>query len=143
MTILLRDILGSKGRAVVTVSVHTRLSEVVQTLVKHNIGSLVICDGERMVGIVTERDILRTVAEVGVGLENIPVAQRMTSDVISGAPDDNVDKIMGLMTERRIRHMPVLDQGRLAGMVSIGDLVKAQHDRVTMEHQQLMNYIQS
>ena len=143
MSVLLRDILGSKGRAVVTVGVDTRLSEVVQTLVKHNIGSLVVCDGERMVGIVTERDILRTVAEVGVGLEDVPVAQRMTPNVISGAPDDNVDKIMGVMTENRIRHLPVLDQGQLAGMVSIGDLVKAQHDRMTMEHQQLMNYIQS
>ena len=140
---LLKDILAAKGKKVFSVDVRARLADVVQDLVKHNIGSLIVCDGESMVGIVTERDILRTVAASDARLEEICVRDRMTVNVISASPEDEVSAVMGVMTQRRIRHLPVLEDGKLVGMVSIGDLVKAQHDRVTMENQQLLNYIQS
>lgn len=140
---LLKDILAAKGKHVFRVDVRARLADVVQELVKHNIGSLIVCDGESMVGIVTERDILRTVAESGANLAEICVRDRMSVNVVSASPEDEVSSVMGVMTDRRIRHLPVLEQGKLVGMVSIGDLVKAQHDVVTMENQQLLQYIQS
>ena len=140
---LLKDILAAKGKKVFTVDVRARLADAVQDLVKHNIGSLIVCDGESMVGIVTERDILRTVAASDARLEEICVRDRMTVNVISVSPEDEVSAVMGVMTQRRIRHLPVVEDGKLVGMVSIGDLVKAQHDLVTMENQQLLNYIQS
>jgi CBS domain-containing protein len=153
---LLKDILAVKGKTVFTIEVDARVSDALQELLTHNIGSLVVCQGDAMIGIslvvcqgdamigiITERDILRTVAELGQPLEDVRVTDRMNAAVISGVPEDDVDKVMGLMTEKRIRHLPVLDQGKLAGLVSLGDVVKAQHQRLTMENQQLINYIQS
>ena len=140
---LLRDILKAKGNKVFTVSADATLSEVVRELVRHNIGSLVVFNGDELVGIITERDILRTMADLADRLDDVPIKSRMTTDVLSGSPDDEVSKTMGLMTEKRIRHLPIVEDGRLAGMVSIGDVVKAQHDRLTMENQYLINYIQS
>jgi CBS domain-containing protein len=138
----LRDILNVKGKSVFTISVDANLSDVVKQLVQHNVGSLVVCRDDEIVGIVTERDILRTVAEVDEPLEHVSVRARMTSQVISGTPNDQVAKTMGLMTEKRIRHLPVLEDGKLAGLISIGDVVKAHHDLLTMENRCLMDYIQ-
>ena len=140
---LLRDILKAKGNKVFTVSADATLSEVVRELVRHNIGSLVVFNGDELVGIITERDILRTMADLADRLDDVAIKSRMTTHVLSGSPDDEVSKTMGLMTEKRIRHLPIVEDGRLAGMVSIGDVVKAQHDRLTMENQYLINYIQS
>jgi CBS domain-containing protein len=140
---LLKDILATKGKKVLTIPVDAMLSDVVQELVKNNIGSLIVCDGENMVGIITERDILRAVAAVDCRLSDLPVKNRMSTNLITGSPDDDVEASMGVMTERRIRHLPVLEQGKLAGMVSIGDLVKSHHAMVAMENQQLLSYIQS
>ena len=140
---LLRDILKAKGNKVFTVSADATLSEVVRELVRHNIGSLVVFNGDELVGIITERDILRTMADLADRLDDVAIKSRMTTNVLSGSPDDEVSKTMGLMTEKRIRHLPIVEDGRLAGMVSIGDVVKAQHDRLTMENQYLINYIQS
>jgi CBS domain-containing protein len=140
---LLKDILAIKGKHVLTIQVGAPLCDVAKELAKHNIGSLVVCDGESMVGIITERDILRAVAELGSRLDVVPVKQRMTTQLITASPDDDVEDLMGIMTEKHIRHLPVLAQGQLAGMVSIGDLVKAHQAQVAMENQQLRNYIQS
>ena len=96
-----------------------------------------------MVGIISERDILRAFASGTGSLDQLQTEQFMTSKVFTGELDDSVETIMGLMTEKRIRHLPVLKNGKLSGIISIGDVVKAQHDHLTMENHYLKNYIQS
>jgi len=137
---LLHEILQAKGNAVYTTTPDAMLSQVVASLVDHNCGSLVVCEGEQMVGIITERDILRALSR-GNHMETRPVQEVMTTEVITGRPDLPVEDTMGLMTENRIRHLPVLEEGRLAGMISIGDVVKAQHDALTTENHYLKSYI--
>ena len=139
----LREILSVKGRTVHTIGPRATLADVVRMLVELNCGSLVVCDGDAMVGIITERDILKTVAARPKPLEEISVEERMTRDALTAVPEDEVEDVMGLMTQRRIRHLPVLEDGKLAGIISIGDVVKAHHDRLCMENEYLMHYIHS
>ena len=139
----LQAILRVKGTAVFTVEPGVWLAVVVEWLVKCNCGSLVVCDDGQMVGIITERDILKACAGDTTTLEGNTVAERMTTDVITGSLTDEVETIMGLMTKNRIRHMPILENGELAGMISIGDVVKAQHAELSMENHYLKEYIQS
>ena len=96
-----------------------------------------------MVGIITERDILRACASHRGSLSDLRVAECMTVNVVTGSPHDSIEDAMGLMTNRRIRHLPVIDDGELIGLVSIGDIVKTQHDRLTMENHYLKNYLHS
>ncbi len=143
----LQEILRAKGTAVVTVRAEATLEEVVSILVEHNIGSLVVCEpgfatrDRRLVGIVTERDILRACARHRRPLAQFLVRDVMTTDVITGALDDSVESAMGTMTEHRIRHLPVVDQGVLRGIISIGDVVKTQHDQLTLENHFLKSYL--
>ena len=139
----LREILSVKGRAVHTIGPRATLADVVQKLVELNCGSLVVCDGDAMVGIITERDLLRTMAARTNPLSDIVVEERMTREALTAVPEDEVEEVMGLMTRHRIRHLPVLEDGKLAGIISIGDVVKAHHDRLCMENEYLMHYIQS
>jgi CBS domain-containing protein len=141
---LVREILDVKGRSVLTCSPADTLADVVDKLVDNNCGSLVVCDSSgAMVGIITERDILRASAHMRGPLEFATVAERMTASPIVASPDDPVANTMGTMTERRIRHLPVVESGKLAGMISIGDIVKAQHDELCRENHYLKSYIQS
>lgn len=140
---LLKDILATKGTTVLTIQDTANLSEVVQELVRHNVGSLIVCAGGTMVGIITERDILKAVAQTDIDLSQTPVKDHMSVHLTTAAPDDEVETVMGLMTQRRFRHMPVMENGKLAGMISIGDLVKAHHALMAIENQQLRSYIQS
>ena len=140
---LLREILHVKGRMVHTIGPRATLADVVQKLVELNCGSLVVCDGDAMVGIITERDLLRTMALQTKPLDDFAVEERMTRDALTAVPEDEVEEVMGLMTRHRIRHLPVLEDGKLAGIISIGDVVKAHHDRLCMENEYLMHYIQS
>ena len=142
----LQEILRTKGSAVHAISPDATLAEVVQTLVKHNCGSLVVCiyDGcerGRLTGIITERDILRACAAHRESFGNLKVSEVMTSEVITGSPSDSVEDTMGLMTRKRVRHLPIVEQDRLEGIISIGDVVKAQHDQLTMENHYLKSYI--
>jgi CBS domain-containing protein len=140
---LVREILAHKGHAVHTCQVDDTLADVVACLMQHNCGSLVVMDGEEMAGIITERDILRSCAEARGPLEFMQVTERMTAEPITARLDDEVAGVMGVMTERRIRHLPVLEQGRLCGMVSIGDVVKAHHNELCQENHYLKTYILS
>jgi CBS domain-containing protein len=137
------DILNQKGRAVYTVSPRGSLAEAVRLMVEQNCGSLVVCDNDAMVGILSERDILRAIVGTERPLDDIPIAERMTRDVITGLPTDDLNKIMGVMTQHRIRHLPVLENGQVVGLISIGDIVKAQHEQLAVENHFLMSYIQS
>lgn len=139
----LQQILHAKGRQVFSIAPSKSLQDVVDMLVDRNCGSLLVCEGDRMVGIITERDILRACAELSEPLSSIPVAVRMTHNVVTCAPDEDVETVMGLMTEHRVRHMPLIDDGRLVGLISIGDIVKAQHDHLCLENHYLKSYIQS
>jgi len=138
---MLREILQSKGSDIFSVSADGKLREVVRTLCDRRCGALVVIEGERMVGVISERDILRTIDQTDQSLDEIPIRDRMTKDVITGSPEDSVRHAMGVMTEHRIRHLPVLDGEKLIGMISIGDLVKAEHHQLSVENHQLMNYI--
>ena len=135
------EILQRKGCQVHSISVQASLADVVRSLVHHNCGSLMVIDDGVVEGIVTERDILRACAEDSRPLGEIAVGERMTNDVVTGSPCDDVNDIMGLLTEKRIRHLPIMKDGNLAGLISIGDVVKAQHDRLSMENQALKDYI--
>ena len=138
----LQEILNAKGSEVFCTSPDATLQEVVQKLVEHNCGSLVVGNRQKVLGIITERDILRACANRQVSLADIRVSQAMSTNLTTGSPSDSVENIMGLMTSKRIRHLPILADGKLAGMISIGDLVKAQHDQLNVENHYLKNYIQ-
>lgn len=137
----LRDILYNKGQQVHGTSPDETLAEAVDKLVKHNCGALVVLEGGRMVGIISERDVLRACAQLSQPLE-ARVGERMTRHLVTGTPDDEVEEVMGLLTHHRIRHLPVVNGGELAGMISIGDVVKAQYDDLSNENRFLKQYIQ-
>ena len=144
----LQAILRVKGSAVHTIHLDASLDDVVRKLVERNCGSLVVCqpgsDGHGTIaGIITERDILKACAARRGSLTELKVADAMTHDVITGSPADSIEDTMGLMTERRCRHLPILDGDQLVGIISIGDVVKAHHDEVAMENHYLKSYIQS
>jgi CBS domain-containing protein len=142
----LSNILRTKGTAVHVTAPEATADDVIQTLVKCNIGSLVVMetrDGKSsMIGIVTERDILRAQAAHRAPLEQLLVHQIMTENVITTSLVDTLQDAMRLMTTHRIRHLPVMDEGRLIGIVSIGDIVKAHHDELEMENHHMKSYIQ-
>jgi CBS domain-containing protein len=106
----------------------------------------VVCDrgleeGERIAGVISERDILRFCASGKGPLSAYTVASVMTTQVITGCPQDSVEAIMGLMTTHRVRHLPVLVAGKLVGIISIGDVVKFQHDHLALENQFMKDYL--
>jgi CBS domain-containing protein len=142
----LRDILAVKGSTVHSIAAEATLQDVVRTLVERNVGSLIIyCEAaaeiQSLAGIITEHDILFACMTGKPPLEQVRVGEVMSSELVTGTPDDEVADVMGLMTNRRIRHLPVLDNGRLVGIISIGDVVKAQHDRLALENRYLKDYI--
>ena len=100
-------------------------------------------DGDRLAGIITERDILRTCASDERPLSEIRVYERMTVDIVTATPDEDVNTVMGMLTKHRIRHLPIIEQDRLVGIISIGDVVKSQFDLLSMENHYLKSYINS
>jgi CBS domain-containing protein len=141
----LRDILDQKSHEVRTIHSSASCDEVVTELVRFNIGSLIVRDTANgpVLGIITERDILKAQAAHRVPLRELQVAEHMTNNLIIARPNDDVVVAMGLMTTHRVRHLPVIEDDRLYGMVSIGDVVKAQHDELELENHHMRSYIQS
>ena len=139
------DILRHKpehqGTDVITIAPGDTVENLIATLAQMRIGALVVVDGTDVVGIVSERDIVRRLNDLGAGILDVTVAEIMTADVFSCGPADDVDDIAAIMTERRIRHMPVLDGGRLAGLVSIGDVVSSRIRQLEQDRGQLEHYI--
>ena len=138
-----QEILQAKGDAVHSISPDETLCKAIAKLVECNVGSLVVRDGDKMVGIITERDILRACATSKRSQEELAVRDHMSAKVITGVPDDHVEDVMGLMTSRRIRHLPIMHEKRLVGIISIGDVVKAHHAKLRVENHYLKTYIQS
>jgi CBS domain-containing protein len=123
------SILATKGDKVVTVRAEQSIREALGLLAQHNIGALVVVDdGRRPTGIISERDIVRTAVK-NEAIFTLLVSQLMTRNLILGAPGDDLGAVGSTMVERRIRHLPVIDGGKLVGIVTIGDIVKAQRDQ--------------
>ena len=138
-----QSILGGKGTDVATIEQTATLAVAVRTLCDRKIGALVVSgDGRAIEGIISERDIVRAMASGGGGALDASVGSVMSTDVVTCAAGDGVDQLMSLMTARRIRHLPVVDdQGRLTGIISIGDVVKARLTELEDENQKLAQYI--
>jgi CBS domain-containing protein len=138
-----QGILGVKGRDVVTISEGASLSDAVMMLRDNGIGALVVSrDGRRIDGIVSERDVVRALANHGASALGRPVSSVMSTDVVTCRSDDAVESLMLSMTERRIRHLPVVDdEAVLGGVISIGDVVKARLGQLESENQHLYEYI--
>ncbi len=137
-----QSIIGAKGTDVATVAQTASLHEAIGLLDERRIGALVVSgDGRAIEGIVSERDIVRAAA-IGADALDRSVGSVMSTDVVTCSAGDGVDRLMSLMTERRIRHLPVVDDaGHLAGIVSIGDVVKARLSELEQENQALADYI--
>ena len=135
------EVLRGKGDEVVTIAPETTVRELVQTLRQHNIGAIVVSTSENPVaGIVSERDVVRAIAN-GVEVLDSPVSAIMTSKVRTATLDDTVHDLMRLMTEHRFRHVPVVVDDRLHGIVSIGDVVKSRIGELEFERDQLESYV--
>lgn len=137
----LQEILDRKGHEVVTITPDRTVSQAVDLLVEKNIGGVVVMEEGSPVGILTERDVLRLTATAPGTLDHVTVAAAMSKPLVTGAATDDMLDVMGLMTRRRIRHLPILDGGRLTGIVSIGDLVNACRLAAEEENKHLRQYI--
>jgi len=138
-----KDILKQKGEKVYTISPDQLLTDAVAKLVEHNVGSLVVCEGDQLVGIITERDILRACDSAKAAFATHTVRQHMSTELTTGGADAELAEVMGAMTVGRMRHLPILHEGRLAGMISIGDVVKAEHGLLSVENHYLKTYIRN
>ena len=137
-----RDILQKKSSDVFTIRPHQTLNEASKLLTSKNVGALIVVDDSYApVGILSERDIVRQLAQNGDKTGSLTVGAVMTTEVIIALPDDDVTYLSNTMTNKRIRHLPVLADGKLAGIVSIGDVVKAQLDYYEGETRTLQQYI--
>lgn len=137
------QILAGKTGKLVTVPKEAPVLEVIRLMAEHHIGSVLVMQGGELVGIATERDYARKVILQGRSSAETPVAQVMSSPVVTVTPTDTAQTCMAMMTQRRIRHLPVVDEGKVVGMVSIGDLVKAVIEDQQQEIAQLQQYIAS
>ena len=137
----IRDLLEEKGYEVVTVPGSFPLRDAMRLLVEHNIGSVVVARDKVVEGILTERDILRLAAADPKAMESMKVEEVMTKDVVVGLPDESVEYVMEIMTKNRIRHLPVVDDGWMQGILSIGDVVNALRKKVEAENHYMRDYI--
>ncbi|MGH3319971.1 MAG: CBS domain-containing protein [Streptosporangiaceae bacterium] len=136
------DILRAKGDTVVGVTPDATVRDLLENLAAHNVGALVVStDGDAIEGIVSERDVVRHLARSGPELLDAPVSSIMTAEVRTYGPDHAVDELSTLMTRYRVRHVPIVVDGGLRGIVSIGDIVKARLDELQLERDQLTSYI--
>jgi CBS domain-containing protein len=140
----LKDVLANKSKEVHTISSNASADEVVTELVRCNIGSLLVRDSPEgsILGIITERDILRALAAHVTPLQQLRVSACMSCELVTAQPDDDITVAMRLMTTHRVRHIPVVHQDQLHGIVSIGDIVKAHHDELERENYLMQSYIQ-
>lgn len=138
----IREILRRKGEAVVTVPPDLDVAGLLRVLAEHRIGAVVVSeDGATVQGIVSERDVVRALHVEGPGVLDSPVRELMTSEVHTCSEGDHIDRLAVTMTEHRVRHLPVLRDGKLVGIVSIGDVVRQRMEELQQENEQLAGYI--
>jgi len=138
---LVRHLLESKGSAIYSIEPHKPVLDAIRVMAERTIGALLVMDGGQLLGIVSERDYARKVILKGRSSADTAVRDIMTAPVLTVAPGDSVNHCMKLMTEKRVRHLPVADGGRVIGMLSIGDLVKAVIDDQAEQLEHLQRYI--
>jgi CBS domain-containing protein len=136
------QLLSGKGHAVVSVEPHRTLAEAIRTLSEKRIGAVVVMGADgALVGILSERDIIRALGELGGGALESAVSRSMTAKVVTCRPQTSIDELMEIMTTGRFRHVPVIENGRVAGIVSIGDVVKHRVAAIEAESQAMRDYI--
>jgi CBS domain-containing protein len=138
---LIGQILAAKGAKVVSTRPDATIADVAKLLRREKIGAVVVMEAEALRGIISERDLARGLADHGAKLLEMKVGQLMTRDVVTCTPDAGIDHLMQTMTDGRFRHLPVLKDGKVAGIVSIGDVVKHRLDELEAETHQLQDYI--
>jgi len=138
----IREVLDRKGSSVVTVAPDRTVHDAMQILVEHNIGAVIVTRDGSIIGILTERDVLRLGAADPGSLATTRVAEAMTKELVVGVADDLVDYAAGVMTSSRIRHLPIVDGEQLIGVLSIGDVVNALKQEKEVENRYLRDYIQ-
>ena len=142
MAVHISVILDRKGNNVVTIRPDAMLLAAAEAMSANNIGALVVSsDGRSVEGVISERDLVRDLARRGTGAVKRTVADLMSTDVTTCTPDATVDELMSTMTANRIRHVPIVQNGELAGIVSIGDVVKIRLDELEVERQSLEQYV--
>ncbi|MBC6406539.1 MAG: CBS domain-containing protein [Rhodospirillales bacterium] len=137
----IENVLRGKDGSIVTVSPRENVETAAQLLNEHCIGAILAMEGDNIAGVLSERDIVRSIAKMGAAALSKPVASLMTAKVITCTKTDTVQDVMGLMTDKRIRHVPVIENGTLIGIVSIGDLVKERIAQSEHEASALRDYI--
>lgn len=138
---LARDLVKVKGRNIVSVPSDATLGEAIGTLASKNIGAVLVMEGQTLAGILSERDVMRVLNGAPTGFRSTSVAEVMTANVATAGPDTSVLELLKLMTERRFRHVPIVEKGEVIGLISIGDAVKARVDEVEGEAAALKSYI--
>lgn len=139
-----KTILAGKSADVITIEPAATLADAVKLLGQHRIGAVVVTGADRrLIGILSERDIVRTIGEQGAGALQAPVSESMTRKVVTCAETETISEIMERMTAGKFRHVPVIDQGRLVGIVSIGDVVKSRLQEMERESDALRDYIRT
>jgi CBS domain-containing protein len=135
------DVLQNKGAAVMTINPDATVTELLAALAEHNIGAMVVLGSDGLEGVASERDVVRQLHAHGASMLARPVSAIMTSVVATCTKADSADDVSAVMTENRVRHVPVLENGKLVGIVSIGDIVKSRIEELQAEHAQLQSYI--
>lgn len=135
------EILKSKGTEVFSVDIGASVFDAIRIMVEKGIGSVVVMDGKRQIGIFTERDLMRRVCLNDLDYHQTAIEKVMTQEIIYGQPQDDVQYAINVMTTNRIRHLPVLEDGTLVGVISIGDLLKLQQTELEYENRVLKDYI--
>jgi len=135
------QLLRGKGHEVLSVSPEASVFEALKVMAEKNVGALLVVEGERLVGVFSERDYARKVILKGKASKEIPVREIMTSHILYVRPEQTIEECMALMTDKRVRHLPVLEDERLVGVISIGDVVKAIIAEQDFMIEQLQNYI--
>jgi CBS domain-containing protein len=139
---LIGQILGAKGGKVTTIAPDATIAEVARLLKQHRIGAVVVTEADgKLCGIISERDLAKGLADHGARLLDMQVRQLMTAEVVTCAPGDSLEKLMQTMTERRFRHLPVVKDGEMVGIISIGDVVKHRLLELEAETHLLHDYI--
>ncbi len=137
-------ILKQKGDKVYTISADDTLRDMVREMLALHIGSLLVLEEDGSIaGIVTERDLLRNLAKRGADWEETRIGDVMNTDVFTGTPEETIDEVMHKMTEHRIRHLPVVEHGKVVGVLSMGDIIKASLDETTFQNKLMKRYIKN
>jgi len=130
---MIKTILKNKGKAVVTIGVFETVGDALDAMVEHKIAALVLTNGDKVIGVVSERDILKAISDHGVSILNAPVGHIVDDPLITVSPEETTRRVMQMMTHSRIRHLPVMENGQLVGIVSVGDIVKYRLEELEME----------